>query len=97
MREPVRKFTLPYKSYARIVCRTEEEQQKIYLILSNMDSEEFNNYYPTGLVTVRQDADNIELTYTGKYDLDLNKFQLECWKQNIPIMILQQGRDTDGM
>lgn len=60
---------LPLRSFARIVVRSPKAVKKVEEILRQMDEEEFDKYYPEGLVA----CDGLTTIYTGKYILNLLK------------------------
>jgi hypothetical protein len=57
---------LPYKGYARVFVKTEDDSRKLKSIIKKIDLYEYEHYYPAGLIaTLDQYPDTV---YTGKFD-----------------------------
>lgn len=77
-----------YKGYGRIYVPTQEDVNKVEQIIKDNDPDEFECYYPPGLVTTIDEYPRV--VYIGKFEIcfDLRE---ECKKQNIPIFIFDAG------
>jgi len=79
---------LTFKGYGRIYVLTQEDVQKVENVIKEMDSYEFDNYYPEGLVTTLDNYPRV--VYIGKFDFSFSLTE-ECKKRSIPIFIFDSG------
>jgi len=90
-------MTLYRKGESRIFVDKEENIKKVEDIMQKMNSYEFENYYPKGLVTVfkpennrgdNKDYTRIETIYNHKFDeLDMNELCARCWQNGIYVFV----------
>lgn len=80
-----------YKGYGRIYVQNKEDIEKVEQIIKDNDPDEFEWYYPTGLVATIDEYPRVE--YVGKFELNF-LLKEECMKQNIPIFIFDAGMDN---
>jgi len=80
------------KGYGRIYVMEECDITKVETIIKKIDASEFEGYYPKGLVTPFSNYPDI--IYLHKFcDVDMNLVSALCWDSNIPIWVLDNGRN----
>lgn len=94
-------MTFCRKGWGRIFVEKEEDIQKVKDVMKEIDSYEFEGYYPTGnhlggngeLIAVFNE-ENLHAIYTHKFDsMDMTKVLVECWKRGIKCFMID-GRIT---
>jgi hypothetical protein len=77
-----------YKGYGRIYT-DEKNVLNVIRIIKELDEFEYQNYFPTYLVT---SWDNYPLVVCiGKFELDECEFLKKCKESNIPVFIFDSG------
>lgn len=79
-----------YKGYGRIYT-DETDVLNVIRIIKELDEFEYQNYFPTYLVTSWEDYPRV--VYVSKFELDECEFLRKCKECNIPVFIFDSGRN----
>jgi len=84
--------TLTHKGYGRIYVQKPEDIAVVEQIMEEIDPQEFEGYYPEGLVTTFDQYP--EVIYTGKYsDINMDVVTAIAWSRGVPVFVLDTGRN----
>lgn len=85
---------LVYKGLSRCFVFREEDIQKVYDTIKEINDFEFN-YVPTDWVMVWGKEYESSMVYNGKFDIDVPKLIDECGKKGVGIIIKSSNIDND--
>jgi len=82
---------LDYKCYGRIYVHNPDDVDKVHAIIKSMDESEYKGYMNKKLVAPFSEYPKV--VYNGKFDIDVMKLLALCWREGIPIWVVDNGTE----